>query len=158
MAELILGAVAFGVATTGVIIAFAQCGEYIQEKVQTFKDASVIIKELGKFGHDLHQGQIKINLELAEWANSLEDVDQIIKDSIGDYITKLRTVLIEVEHCLSSMVDRNGQLRKFYFTLIGERKAQQIVKKLKSWQIDFFNVIQLIEMKRRVRPSDISLP
>jgi hypothetical protein len=158
MAELILGAVAFGVATPGVIIAFAQCGEYIQEKVQTFKDAPVIIKELGKFGRDLHQGQIKINLELAEWANSLEDVDQIIKDSIGDYITKLRTVLIEVEHCLSSMVDRNGQLRRFYFTLVGERKAQQIVKKLKSWQIDFFNVIQLIEMRRRVLPSDISLP
>jgi hypothetical protein len=58
-----------------IIIAFAECGEYIQKKVQTFKNAPAIIKELGRFGHDLHQGQIKINLELAEWANSLKDVD-----------------------------------------------------------------------------------
>jgi hypothetical protein len=158
MAELILGAVAFGVAGPGVIIAFAECGEYIQKKVQKFKDAPAIIKELGRFGRDLHQGQIKINLELAEWANSLPDIDQIIKDSIGDYIIKLRTVLIEVEHCLSSMIDKNGQLRRFYFTLVGERKAQQIVKNLKRWQIDFFNVIHLIEMRRRVLSSDVSLP
>jgi hypothetical protein len=158
MAELILGAVAFGVAGPGVIIAFAECGEYIQKKVQKFKDAPAIIKELGRFGRDLHQGQIKINLELAEWADSLPDIDQIIKDSIGDYIIKLRTVLIEVEHCLSSMIDKNGQLRRFYFTLVGERKAQQIVKNLKRWQIDFFNVIHLIEMRRRVLSSDVSLP
>ena len=157
MAELILGAVAFGIATPGVIIAFAECGEYIQNKVQTFKDAPAVIKELGRFGRDLHQGQIKINLELAEWANSLEDVDPMIKASIGDYITKLRTVLIEVEHCLSSMVDKNGQLRRFYFTVVGERKAQHIVKSLKSWQVDFFNVIHLIELRRRVLPSDVSL-
>lgn len=158
MAELILGAVAFGIGTPGVIIAFAQCGEYIQKKVHTFKDAPAIIQELGKFGRDLHQGQIKINLELAQWANSLQDVDQIIKDSIEDYIAKLRTVIIEVEHCLSGMVDKHGQLRRFYFTLVGERKAQQVVKNLKGWQIDFFNVIQLIEMRRRVLPSDVSLP
>ncbi|KAH7408786.1 hypothetical protein DE146DRAFT_647191 [Phaeosphaeria sp. MPI-PUGE-AT-0046c] len=157
MAELILGAMAFGVATPGVILAFAECGEYIQKKVQTFKDAPAIIKELGRFGRDLHQGQVKINLELAEWANSLEDVDQIIKESIGDYITKLRTILMEVEHCLSGMVDKNGQLRRFYFTIIGERKAQQIVKSMKSWQAEFFNVIHLIEMRRRVLPSDVSL-
>lgn len=158
MAELILGAVAFGVATPGVIIAFADCGEYIQKKVQTFNDAPAIIKELGRFGRDLHQGQIKINLELAEWANSLEDVDPSIKASIADYITKLRSVLIEVEHCLSSMVDKDGQLRRFYFTIVGERKAQHIVKNLKSWQADFFNVIHLIELRRRVLPSDVSLP
>lgn len=158
MAELILGAVAFGIGTPGVIIAFAQCGEYIQKKVHTFKDAPAIIKELGTFGRDLHQGQIKINLELAQWANSLQDVDQIIKDSIGEYITKLRAVIIEVEHCLSSMVDKNGQLRRIYFTLVGERKAQQVVKNMKGWQMDFFNVIQLIEMRRRVLPSDVRLP
>ncbi|OSS46283.1 hypothetical protein B5807_08551 [Epicoccum nigrum] len=158
MAELILGAVAFGVATPGVILAFAECGEYIQKRVQTFKNAPAIIEELGRFGRDLHQVQIKINLELAEWASSLEDVDPVVKASIGDYITKLRTVLIEVEHCLSSMVDKDGQLRRFYFTVVVERKAQHIVKNLKSWQVDFFNVIHLIEPKRRVLPSDVSLP
>jgi len=110
MAELRLGAVAFGIATPGVIIAFVQCGEAIQKKVNTFKDAPAIIKELGRFGRNLHQGQIKINLELAEWANSLQHIEQSIKDSIGDYITKLHTVLIEVEHCLASMVDKSGQL------------------------------------------------
>jgi hypothetical protein len=158
MAELILGAVAFGIATPGVIIAFVQCGEAIQKKVHTFKDAPAIIKELGRFGRDLHQGQIRINLELAEWANSLQHIEQSIKDSIGDYITKLHTVLIEVEHCLASMVDKSGQLRRFYFTFLGERKAQQIVKNLKSWQNDFFKVILLIEMKHRVVQSDVSLP
>jgi hypothetical protein len=56
------------------------------------------------------------------------------------------------------MVEKDGQLRRFYFTIIGERKAQHIVKNLKSWQVDFFNVIHLIELKRRVLPSDVSLP
>ena len=82
MAELILGAVAFGVATLGVILTFAECGEYIQKRVQTFKNAPAIIEGLGRLGRDLHQGQIKINLELAEWASSLEDVDPVIKASI----------------------------------------------------------------------------
>ncbi|KAG9202247.1 hypothetical protein G6514_004685 [Epicoccum nigrum] len=56
------------------------------------------------------------------------------------------------------MVDKDGQLRRFYFTVVGERKAQHIVKNMKSWQVDFFNVIHLIELKRRVLPSDVSLP
>jgi hypothetical protein len=158
MAELILGAVAFGLGTPGIIVAFAQCGEFIQKKVQTFSNAPTIIKELGNFGYDLHQGKIKINLELAEWANSLDDVDQTIKDSIRDHITKLRTVVIEVEYCLSNMVDKNGQIRRLYFTFMGEKKAQQVVKILKSWQNDFFNIIALIEIRRRVLPQDVSLP
>jgi hypothetical protein len=157
MAELILGAVAFGIGTPGVIVAFAQCGEFIQKKVQTYNDAPVIIKEFGNFGYDLHQGKIKINLELAERAYSLEDVDQTIKDSIGDHITKLRAVVIEVKHCLDKMVDKKDQTRRLYFTFIGERKAQQVVKVLKAWQNDFFNIIELIEMKRRFLPQDVSL-
>ncbi|PVH97477.1 hypothetical protein DM02DRAFT_684921 [Periconia macrospinosa] len=158
MAELILGAVAFGVATPGVIIAFAECGKHIQKRIQTFNDAPAIVKELDKFGYELHQGKIKINLELAEWANSLDDIDQTIKDSIGAHINKLRAVVIEVEHCLSDMVDKNGQVRRFYFTFIGGRKAQRVVKVLKNWQNDFFNIIALIDMRNRVSRQDVSLP
>lgn len=157
MAELILGAVAFGLGTPGVIVAFVQCGESIQRKVQTFKDAPAIVEELGKFGYAMHQGKIKVDLELAEWASSLEDVEQTIKDSIGDHISKLRSIVIEADQCLSNMVDKNGQLRRLYFTFIGERKALHVLKTLKSWQNDFFKVIALIEMRRRVLPRDVEL-
>lgn len=157
MAELILGALAFGLGTPGVIVAFAQCGDYLHRKVETFKNTPAIIQELGKFGYELHQGKIKLNLELAEWAYSFENIDQVIKDAIDEHISKLRTLVMEVDRYLRNMTDKNGQVRRLYFTLIGERKVQYVVKSLKDWQNDFFNTICLIEMRNRVLPQDASL-
>lgn len=157
MAELILGAVAFGIGTPGAIVALAQCGDYIKKKVDSFKNAPALVQEIGRFGYDLNQGKIKINIELAEWAYSLEDVDQSTKDAIEELINKLRQLLQEVDHTLSKLFDKNGQTRRMYFTLLGERKTQQVVKSLRNWQHDFFNIISLIEMRRRVVPQDLEL-
>jgi hypothetical protein len=157
MAELILGAVAFGVGVPGAIVAFVECGGYIKKKVDSFRNAPAIVQDMGRFGHDLNQGKLKINIELAEWAYSLDDVDSSTKDAIEDLINKLRSLLQEVDYTLQKLFDRSGQIRRTYFTLLGERKAQQVVKSLKNWQHDFFNIISLIEMRRRVAPRDMHL-
>lgn len=158
MAELIIGAVGFGLGTPGLIIAFAQCGEYIEKKINTFKNAPQVVLEIGKFGHDLNQGKLKLSMELAQWAYSLEGLDQAIKDSIEDLVNKLASLLQEADYVLSKLVDKHGNVKRTYLTLIGERKAQQVVKSLRNWQHDFFNIISMVEMRKRVMKRDLELP
>ena len=43
MAELILGAIAFGVAVPGIAIAFAQCGGYLKDKVDQYRRAPLTV-------------------------------------------------------------------------------------------------------------------
>lgn len=158
MAELILGAVGFGLATPGLIIAFAECGDYIEKKIHTFRNAPQVVLEIGKFGHDLNQGRLKIAMDLAKWAYSLDDLDQAIKDSIDDLVNKLVSVLKEADYVLSKLVDKQGNVKRAYLTIIGEKKAGQVVKALRNWQHDFFNIISMVEMRKRVVKKDLELP
>lgn len=48
MAELIIGAVALGVAGPGIVVAVAQCGEYFREEILKYKNAPEMIQELSQ--------------------------------------------------------------------------------------------------------------
>lgn len=155
--EGILAIIGFAFAIPGTIVAFAQCGEYISEKVSTFRNAPDVARELGRFGRNLHQGKLKLNLELAEWAYSLPDLDSVMKDGIEDHLDELRSRLRAVEHCLTKMFDERGEVRTLYFTFLGEKKAERLVQSLREWEHDFSNTLSLIEMKKRVLPRALQL-
>src|SRR6266498_5255226 len=157
MAELILSAAGFALSAPGVATAFAQCGEYVQNLVHKFTHAPETIRNIGAFGHDLHQGKLKLDLELAEWAFSLEDLEPMIKDTLEDHLSQLRSALLDTAATLGSLFDRKGDVRRTYFAFLGERKATRVLNELRKWQGDFIGIIDLIDKKRRLVPDDLLL-
>ncbi|KAI9809269.1 MAG: hypothetical protein M1825_002560 [Sarcosagium campestre] len=157
MAELILGAVAFGLAAPGVAVAFCECGRYFEKKVDSLRNAPSVAQKLKTFGCDLHKGQLKADIELAGWASTLEDLDSSLKVSLDDHIESLRVGLIEADRRLSKLFDKDGEVKSGYFFFIGERHVKETVKSLQRWQADFAGLVSLIEMRNRVIPDQTLL-
>ncbi|KAI9758161.1 MAG: hypothetical protein M4579_003135 [Chaenotheca gracillima] len=157
MAELILGAVSFGLAGPGVVLAFCKCGRYITEKIDSLKNAPLIAQQLKTFGYDLHAGQLKADIELACWALTLEDLDTSLRVSLDDHIERLRAGLLTADRKLSKLFDKNGEVRSGYFFIVGERNVSEAVETLRKWQADFVGLISLIEMRNRVNQDQMLL-
>jgi hypothetical protein len=156
MAE-ILAVLGFAVAVPGVAISFARCGEYLEKLVARFTQAPEIIRKIGGFGHGLSQGKLKLDLELAEWVFSQDNIDDLIKDTLEDGLKELQVALAEAAVMLNSFFDKNGKVRQNYFVLIGERRAIKAMRELKRWQGDFDGIIDLIDKRRRLVPDDLLL-
>ena len=157
MAELILSAVALAVAVPGIAVSFAQCGVYLKDRVDRIKRAPATVVELGTFGHELYSGQLKENLELANWAYSRDDIDTSLKTVVEDQIERLRTGLIAADKILDKCFDEHGKVRRAYFFYPGEKNLKARMKILEQWQQIFWSTISLIEMKRRILPDPLLL-
>lgn len=157
MADLALAILGIGLSAPGVAVTYAQFGDYLYETVRSVTNAPKIVVEIGAFGHDLHQGKLKLDLDLAEWAFEQEDLPVALKDSLEDHIGKLRAALLEAKRTLDSLFDRRGEVNRAKFALIGRRKALQTVEGLKRWQADFAGIISLIDMRKRIIPDDLLL-
>ena len=129
MAELILATLA----VPEVIVSFVQCGNYIKEKVEQYKQAPSTVIKVGTFGYNLYNGQLKGNLALAQWAYSQEDVDVSMKDVLEDQMERLRVKLIAVDKQLDKCFDKHGDLRRAYFFYPGERNLRSQMKELEQW-------------------------
>jgi hypothetical protein len=156
MAE-ILAIIGFAVAVPGVAISFAQYGEYLQNLVAKFTQAPEIIHKIGRFGHDLSQGKMKLDLELAEWVFSQDNIDDLIKDTLEGSLKELQFALADSVAVLNSFFSKNGKVRRTYFVLAGERRATKVMGELKRWQGDFDGIIDLIDKRRRLVPDDLLL-
>lgn len=157
MAELVIGIVGLAVTDPGVVVAFAQCGELLKNLATKFTNAPGPIQEIGAFGHGLHQGKLKLDLELAEWAFSIENLDTVLKDAVEDSLDQLRVALMEAASTLDGFFDKKGDVRRTYFALFGERKAARALNRLRRWQGDFESIIDLIDKKRRLVPDNPAL-
>src|SRR5437667_4784783 len=62
--------------------------ELLVVPLQSLDGAPKIVREIESFGHSLHQGKLKIDIELTAWALSQDDLDQDIKDALGAYLTR----------------------------------------------------------------------
>ena len=153
MAELILAAVAFGLAGPGIAITFAQCGQYLKSKVDDYQQAPDIVVKIGTFGHNLHSGQLNESLVLANWAYSQDDVDVRIKDVLEYQITQLKAGLIAADNQLDKCFDEKGTLKKTKFFWSGERTLKVGLSELEYWQRSFWHTISLVEMRKRVLPD-----
>ncbi|MCJ1454466.1 hypothetical protein MMC28_004819 [Mycoblastus sanguinarius] len=128
MAEFIIGAVSLGVAGPSLVVAFAQCGEYFREQISNFKDAPSLIQEMAKFGSRLYNGRIKDDLALATWAYDQKNISTSLKDAIEDQIDRLKLGLIQADKVLQKSLDKNGEVKRTYFMITGERKLARVIK------------------------------
>ncbi|MCJ1391015.1 hypothetical protein MMC18_003876 [Xylographa bjoerkii] len=157
MAEAILAAVAFGIAAPGIAVSFGQCGSYLKARVDRFNRAPAMVIELGTFGHELHSGQLKESLELANWAYSRDDIDGSLKSVVEDQVDRLRSGLIAADKLLDKCFDEHGNLKRAYFFYRGEKNLRISMNDLVQWQKAFWSTISLIEMRRRVLPDPLLL-
>src|ERR1700722_13146831 len=111
MAE-VLAIVGFAVAVPGVAVSFSQCGDYLRSLVRKFKQAPETIQKIGLFGHDLSQGKLKMDLELAGWVFSQEDIDVLIKDTVEDSLKELQSPLAEAVVRRTSSLERKETVRQ----------------------------------------------
>jgi hypothetical protein len=157
MAELILSAVALGLAGPGIALAFADCGKYFKEKIAQFKHAPSAVVKLGTFAYELYGGQLKRSLELAKWAYSEDSIDIEMKDTLEEQTERLRLGLINIDKQLGKCFDARGRLNRLYFLGHGERQLKAMMNELERWQQFFFRTISLIEMSLRIIPDPILL-
>src|SRR5579862_4805867 len=157
MAELILGVLNAVFPTAGFPTTFAECGRYIGDRVDTFRNAPKIVEELKRFGYSLCDGQLKLDIELAEWAYKADDLDPSLRASLEDHLERLRGGLLAADKILDKLFDKDGEVKRGYFLFTGERNAKRVLENLHKWQNDFSGLIALIEMKKRTLPNQMLL-
>ncbi len=157
MADLILGAAALGVAVPGIVVAFAQCGEYFVKHLSKFKDAPELIQEMAKYGVEMYDGRMKDNLALMEWAFDQETTSASLKDDLEDQFERLKQSLIQADKVLRKSFDSKGGIRRTYFVVTGERKLRRALNDLERWHNDFWASMTRTEMQRRVLPDPLFL-
>ena len=157
MADLVLAIVGVAIAAPRVAVSLAQCGDHLKNLVHKFTNAPETVRKIGVFGIDLHQGKLKVDLELAECIFSADDVDEALKDALEDMLTQLKLALVQAATILNSFFDKKGNVRRAYFTLLGDRKTTQALDALKTWQRDFECLIEIIDKKRRLVSGNLLL-
>jgi len=155
MAE-ILGTVGFIVSAPGVALSFCQIGKYMLDRFDAFKNAPENVLELKEFFRDMHQGTLKTNIELAEWAFTISDLDPALIASLENQLRKLHHELQTTNKTLDALFHPDGSLKKRtkYLEFFGLTPARTAMEKLRKWQDLFQGSIALVTMKKLVVPDD----
>ncbi|KAL2672715.1 hypothetical protein Neosp_013429 [[Neocosmospora] mangrovei] len=148
MAELVLSAVGVGIAIPEFAKTVTKSLDYLADMGRNYKIAPRIVQEISVSARDLGQGKLTLDVSLAEWANRLEDLNPNFKDSLHDYLQRLQESVVETSAAIERLYDRDGSLKRFYFSTIGERRVTREAKKFHRWQEDFVQFIKLIEEEK----------
>ena len=132
------------------------------ERIQTFRYASKSLNELKTFGYDLCDGQLHLAVQLVESfiindGGGGRSGNEEIKTLAEKHLGKLRAGLMEAQGILDKSVDGDGQVKRLYYTVKGERELKRILKDLQKWQYDFTVFAILAERTRQFSPRDMLL-
>ena len=150
MAELILSAVGVGIAIPEFAKTLTKSLNYLADMGRKYKNAPSIVQEICVFARDLGQGKLTLDVSLAEWATRVEDLDPKFKDSLQDYLQRLQEAVVETAGAIERLYDKDGSLKRFYFSTVGERRVTRAAKKFHRWHDDFIQMIELIEREKRL--------
>lgn len=157
MAELILSAVGVGIAIPEFAKTVTKSLDYLADMGRKYKNAPKIVQEISVFARDLGQGKLTLDVSLAEWASRLEDLNPKFKDSLHDYLQRLQESVVETSAAIERLYDKDGSLKRFYFSTVGERRVTRAAKKFHRWQEDFVQLIELIEKEKSLTHRDLLL-
>lgn len=127
MAEFILAIVSFGLAAPSIVISVQRCGKYLSDRIHSFKDAPAVLAELGSIGRDLYQGQLKVDIEIAEHAFSSDEHDDTLKKSLDHHVKELAAQLLEASKFVEG-ISIDNTFQRLWFSAIYEKKARHINK------------------------------
>ena len=139
MAELAIAVAGLGLSAPGLIIAIQQCCDYIDERVQAYKDAPAVLRELRTFGEKLHQAELKADIELAQVAFASDECDDTLKKSLDEHI-KILTKCLDDAQKFTQDVSIDDRIDRLVFSFVYERRGRRINKSLGKWQASFLGL------------------
>jgi hypothetical protein len=156
MGEAAVGIAGLALAVPGVIDLGIKYGEWIVDRVKTFKKARKVLEDLAKFGQELANGKLKSQIAIARKIYTEEGYDKDLKKTLEDQIARLGDELKVVVKFLEAQ-DVEQPLGRGLFALRGERKAKAINANLRRHQKDLSESLILEDLKKRIVPDQLKL-
>lgn len=124
MADGGIGVAGIVLAVPGLIDLMIKYGEFIHDKIQTFKNARGIWADLDTFGLSLCRGNLKALTETAKSFYLEEGCDPALKSSLQSLIermyTDVKALKVYLEH-----IDPSSVTDRVAVAIVGERRAKR---------------------------------
>ncbi|KAH7379608.1 hypothetical protein BKA66DRAFT_466359 [Pyrenochaeta sp. MPI-SDFR-AT-0127] len=154
--ESAVGVAGLAFALPGVIDLLVKYGQWIWDRIQTFKDAKGVWKKLGQFGYSLTQGEFHDMLMAANSFYSEEGCDPGMKISLKLHILKLKAYT-ELTKTFMENQDPEHPGGRFWFSISGERRAKELNKALQNDKQNLTELLTINDIKTRRVPSQLLL-
>jgi hypothetical protein len=156
MGEAAVGIAGLALAVPGVIDLGVKYGEWIVDRVRTFKKARKVLEDLATFGQDLANGRLISQIAIARKIYAEEGYDEALKKTLEDQIARLGEELKTAVKFLQAQ-DVEHPLGRGLFALRGERKTKAIYADLRRHQKDLSESLILEDLKKRIVPDQLKL-
>ena len=151
----ILAIVGFALSTPGVAVAISQCGQYLKDKIEAFKNAPREIESFKLFAKDLHDGEMKTYWELAERVSTEDTTDPKIRQSFEGDLARLKVLLVNIDQFLDRTMGANGL--KGMARLTSKSDMKKLKKDIEDWKAEFLRSIIIHDIGKRLLPSPFLL-
>ena len=133
-------------------MAIKQIGRFIARKVRIYRNAPKVLAELKNFGVELYKGQFYLDIKLAQIFSTDFD-DLTVNTQLNSQIERLKAGLDDALMTLSRSYDDKGDIDKIRFTLSVEKQLSKNVEQLRSWQGEFYNFVNSLNLLQREKES-----
>jgi hypothetical protein len=156
MADGGVGIAGLVLAAPGIVDLFCKYGQWLKERTETFNNAKDVWVDLGKFGHSLSEGKLKLDIELARNAYYTEGFDPVLSQLLEDQIERLGGQVQMAKAFLEGQKVDNI-LGRAAFAIRGERRAKEINKALSKQQRDLSDLLLLVYSAKTQVPEKLLL-
>ena len=134
------------------ILAISRIGRDIVHKIRVYRNAPNALTELREFGVQLYQGQFYLDIKLAQ-AFATDFNDHALSEQLESQLRRLKTGLDQALTILAKSYDDRGKVDKTRFTLSVEKQLGENLKKLRTYQEGFFELVRSVDILRHWRES-----
>lgn len=147
--EAFLAAAAFPAASVQTIKYLVEFGRYLEDKIETYRNADEITTAFKERAADLYRGELSGYMTIAETmyrpgAYPLPKLETTIKG----HLKELFTLLKEADKLLEVNLDENGKARSWKMTTGGKKEMTKCANKLEKWRSKFIETIKFVKIQR----------
>ena len=137
------------------ILAISRIGRFIALKIPLYRNAPNVLTELREFGVQLYEGQFYLNIKMAQaFATDFGDDDfndRHLNEKLKSQLKRLKVDLDETLIILAKSYDDIGEVDKLRFTLSIEKQLGKNLKRLRSCQHEFSELVRIMDRLRNWR-------
>ncbi|KAL8733970.1 MAG: hypothetical protein Q9166_001731 [cf. Caloplaca sp. 2 TL-2023] len=136
------------IALPGNILAISKIGRSFARKIRVYRNAPEIVSQMNEFGKELYQGQFYLDLKIAQ-AFAADSNDLTLEQQLDSQIKRIKGGLDEAVKVLAKSYDDDGEIDKKRFTLSVEKHLRKTLQDLRSWQAEFYVMVNSLDLLRR---------
>jgi hypothetical protein len=156
MADGGIGVAGIVLAVPGLIDLMIKYGEFIHDKIQTFKNAKGIWADLDTFGLSLCRGNLKALTETAKSFYLEEGCDPALKSSLQSLIERMYTDVKALKEYLEH-IDPSSVADRVAVAIVGERRAKRFENSLKTHQGELLYVLEIRNLYQQRVEAEVVL-